>query len=124
MEILIENEIKLHQFEIRTDEREVAKLVHSEFLEVGKSGRTFDYRSVVESMSLEKQTGAVVHSQDYQCIKLEENTFLVLYKSAVIEKEGVIGGFAKRSSVWVKDGVQWKLRYHQGTSCDEFQLNK
>jgi hypothetical protein len=124
MKILIEKEIQLHKFEIRTNETEVSKLLHSEFLEVGKSGRTFDYQTIVKSMVLEKPTESVVHSQEYECIQLAENVCLLLYKSAVIMENGAVGGFAKRSSVWIKDKLEWKLRYHQGTPCDEFQLSK
>lgn len=124
MDTLIRKETELHQFDVRTNENKVAKLLHHEFLEVGKSGRTFSYQSILESMSLEKPSGSVVHSQDYECIKLEESVFLVLYKSAVIEESGIIGSFAKRSSIWVKEKHEWKLRYHQGTSCDEFTLSK
>jgi hypothetical protein len=124
MEKLIQKEIALHQFEIRTDAGEASRLLHPDFLEVGKSGKTFDFNLIIESMSKEKPTGSVVHSQDYECISLAANTFLLLYKSAVINSDGSIGSYSKRSSVWVKDKSEWKLRYHQGTSCEEFQLNK
>lgn len=124
MEELIKNEIALHQFEVRTDRSEVLKLLHSDFLEVGKSGRTFDLNSLIESMGAEESTGAVVHSQDYECINLKGDAFLLLYKSAVINADGSIRSYAKRSSVWIEEEGEWKLRYHQGTFCDEFELSK
>ncbi len=124
MKELIENEIALHRLEIRTDKNELSKLLHSSFIEVGMSGQTFSFNSIIESMSAEKSTGSVIHSQDYECIELEGGAVLLLYKSAVINSDGSIERFAKRSSVWVKVENKWKLRYHQGTSCDEFQLNK
>lgn len=124
MEELIKKETALHQFEIRTNKDEASRLLHPEFLEVGKSGKTFDFNSIIESMSKEKPTGSVVHSQNYECISLEGGAFLLLYKSAVIDSDGAIGSFAKRSSLWVIDKNEWKLRYHQGTSCEEFQLSK
>lgn len=124
MEKLIENEIALHRFEVRTDKEKASKLLHTDFLEVGKSGQTFDFDSLIESMGSEKPNGSLVHSQDYECIKVEEGAFLLLYKSAVINRDGSICSFAKRSSVWVTDSGEWKLRYHQGTSCDKFQLSK
>jgi hypothetical protein len=124
MDELIQKEIALHQFEIRTDKGEASRLLHPDFLEVGKSGKTFDFNLIMESMSKEKPTGSVVHSQDYECISLEANTNLLLYRSAVINNDGAIGSYAKRSSVWVKFKNEWKLRYHQGTPCEEFQLSK
>lgn len=122
MEILIKKELQLHQFDVRTNEQKATKLLHPDFLEVGKSGRTFNYQEVLDSMRLERPSDSVVHSQDYECIQLDESAFLVLYKSAVVERSGAVSSFAKRSSVWIKEGSEWKLRYHQGTVCDEFQI--
>lgn len=62
MEKLIKNKMALHQIEIRADRSEVLKLIHSDFLEVGKSVCTFDLDLLIESMGVEKPTGAVIHS--------------------------------------------------------------
>jgi len=123
MDYLISQEIALHQFEVRKNEREVSKLLHADFQEVGKSGRTFDYGSIVESMKLEEAPDYAIHSQDYEIVKLDGSAYLLLYKSALIDTQGRISSFAKRSSVWVKVGDVWKLRYHQGTLCQEFQVS-
>jgi len=122
MDFLIGQEIALHQFEVRKNEREVSKLLHADFHEVGKSGRTFDYGSIVESMKAEETPDYIVHSQDYEVIKLAGGAYLLLYKSAVIDGQGRLTSFAKRSSVWIKVEDTWKLRYHQGTPCQEFQI--
>lgn len=50
MEVLIEQEIALHKYEIRQNLDEVARLLHPSFKEVGRSGRTFDYVSTLEMM--------------------------------------------------------------------------
>jgi len=123
MDYLISQEIALHQFEVRKNEREISKLLHADFQEVGKSGRTFDYGSIVESIKLEEAPDYTVHSQDYEIIKLDGSAYLLLYKSALIDAQGRISSYAKRSSVWVKVGDVWKLRYHQGTLCQEFQVS-
>ena len=124
MDKLVEKEMQLHRYEFRTNKQAIAKLLHPDFLEVGKSGRTFNYQAIMGSMSVEKPTDSLVHSQDYECIQLDENVVLVLYKSAVVERSGAVGDFAKRSSIWIKEESQWKLRYHQGTACDEFQIDR
>lgn len=124
MDILIEQEIALHDSKIRTHENEVSKLIHPDFQEVGKSGRTFDYESIVQAMKAEKPSKSKVHSQDYQCVQLEPSSYLLLYQSAIVDEFGEVSNFAKRSSIWVKSERSWMLRYHQGTPCQEFELSK
>ena len=124
MEILIQKELSLHQFDIRTNQDSLSTLLHPEFLEVGKSGKTYNYQSIIESMGLEKRTDSSIHSQDYECIRLDNNAYLILYRTAVIDRKGAASDYAKRSSVWIYDGEEWKLRYHQGTPCAKFQFRK
>jgi hypothetical protein len=47
---------------------------------------------------------------------------LLLYKSASINNLGQASHFAKRSSIWVLSEEQWKMKYHQGTACESFQI--
>lgn len=124
MNILIEQEIALHQFEVRQNKQEVARLLHPEFREVGISGTSFDYPSIVKMMEQEQVSQGRIHSQDYQCVQLEASVQLLLYRSAWVSTDGDISSFAKRSSVWVFSGSGWQMKYHQGTPCDAFELKQ
>jgi hypothetical protein len=120
MDILIEQEIALHQFDTRKDKNEVARLLHSSFKEVGESGNSYDYKSIVEMMESEKPSEGYIYSEGYECIQLEPMVYLLLYKSTWVDGNGSKSHFAKRSSVWVFAGERWQMKYHQGTPCSEF----
>ncbi|WP_434341054.1 hypothetical protein [Motilimonas cestriensis] len=47
MDILIEQEIALHQYDVRQNKAEIERLLHPDFKEVGESGTSYDYRSIV-----------------------------------------------------------------------------
>jgi hypothetical protein len=120
MDILIEQEIALQQYEIRQNKQEVARLLHPSFKEVGNTGMSFNYASIVEMMELEQPSDGQIHSQDFECIQLEPSVQLLLYKSASVANDGSITNFSKRSSIWVLSGDNWQIKYHQGTLCSEF----
>nr|MBF4349221.1 nuclear transport factor 2 family protein [Vibrio anguillarum] len=54
MDILVEQEIELHQYEIRKNRADIERLIHPSFTEVGKSGNSFNFDSIIEMMSSEK----------------------------------------------------------------------
>ena len=122
MDLLIEQEIALHKFETRTNKAEIERLLHPEFREVGKSGNSYDFQSIIELMDNEEPLGNYIHSQDYECVELEHSVMLLLYKSATIDNLGTVSHFAKRSSIWILNETQWKMKYHQGTACEPFQI--
>lgn len=122
MDVLIEQEIALHQYETRQDLDEVARLLHPSFNEVGRSGCSFDYASIVEMMQSERPSLGHIHSHGYYCIQLAPSVQLLLYKSAWVSDTGEINAFSKRSSIWVFTGQGWQMKYHQGTPCSEFEL--
>lgn len=122
MDILIEQEIALHQYEVRQSNPDIARLIHCDFREVGESGLSYDYQSIIAMMGNELPSNRFIHSQDYECIQLEASVQLLLYKSASVDDLGNSSHFAKRSSIWVLNGTQWQLKYHQGTACDWFEL--
>lgn len=124
MEVLIEQEIALHQYEIRQNLNEVQRLLHSSFKEVGRSGRSFDYAAIIEMLQSEEPADGYIHSQEFECIALEPSVQLLLYKSAWISKTGAISAYTKRSSIWVFTGQCWQMKYHQGTPCEAFELQQ
>lgn len=123
MEILIKNEIALHQFEIRKNKKEVARLIHPNFREIGMSGISYDFTGIIEIMDEEIQSNGYIHSQDFESIQIEPSIYLLLYKSAWIDEDGVKSNFAKRSSIWAFSKENWQLKYHQGTPCEEFSIS-
>ncbi|WP_022942392.1 DUF4440 domain-containing protein [Psychromonas hadalis] len=123
MDIIIKQEIDLHQIWFRNNKSVVKRLLHPEFREVEESGRSYNFNEIVSLTDNEKHSEDRVHSQDYECINLEKNVILLLYKSALLKPSGEYGSFTKRSSIWVKSDSQWQMKYHQGTSCKAFKIN-
>ncbi|MGR5414245.1 DUF4440 domain-containing protein [Vibrio astriarenae] len=124
MDILVEQEVALHQYEIRQNSADRERLIHPQFTEVGKSGTSYDYYSIIEMMKSEEPSNSRVHSQRYECIQLESSVNLLKYESAIIDEIGEVSGYAKRSSIWVFTGTSWQLKYHQGTPCLPFELEQ
>lgn len=122
MNILIEQEVALHQYDIRQNKQEIARLIHPSFREIGQSGRSFDFQTIVEMMVNEQPSNGHIHSQDYEIIPLEPSTHLLLYRTVWIDELGNKTHYAKRSSIWSFNGENWQLKYHQGTPCEAFEL--
>jgi len=122
MDILIEQEIALHQVWFNTDKSVVERLLHPDFREVEESGRSFQFNEIISFMDDEKHSEDSIHAQDYEFIQLESNSIILLYKSALLKSTGEYSGFAKRSSIWVKSNNCWQMKYHQGTECEVFEI--
>ncbi|EPJ43592.1 MAG: hypothetical protein OFPII_40840 [Osedax symbiont Rs1] len=122
MDILIEQEIALHSYQVRQNRSMVARLLHPSFKEVGKSGSSYDFQNIVAMMEAEQPADGHIHAQDFECIQLSQSVYLLLYKSVWIDSNGGKSRFAKRSSIWALTGEEWRMKYHQGTPCAEFEL--
>ena len=122
MDILIEQEIELHQYEIRQSLPDIERLIHPSFSEVGKSGSSYDFASIIEMMSSEEPSEVRVHSQNYECVQLEPSVQLLKYESALVAPSGETSDYAKRCSIWAFNGSRWQLKFHQGTPCPAFEL--
>lgn len=122
MDILVEQEVDLHQYEIRQSRSDIERLIHPSFSEVGKSGISYDFASIIKMMSSEEPSDVRIHSQNYECIQLDPSVQLLKYESALVAASGEISDYAKRCSIWVFTGTCWQLKYHQGTPCPAFEL--
>ncbi|HEX9088275.1 MAG TPA: ribonuclease HI family protein [Arthrobacter sp.] len=93
--------------ETRADLGRTGVLLHPDFTEIGSSGRIWTRDAVM--MSLEENPGAPTELEMLGADRLGAQTVLLTYRSHTRS------GTALRSSLWVHDGAQWRLRFHQGT---------
>ena len=94
----------------RFDRDYLERVLHPDFFEFGRSGRTW---TRAETMAMEPgEIDAVLPLPDLTVSELGADTVLVTYRSAV--RHGELD-YANRSSIWVRDGAGWRLRFHQGT---------
>ncbi|CCN50220.1 conserved hypothetical protein [Vibrio nigripulchritudo MADA3029] len=124
MDILIEQEKALHQPSVRKNGEEIHRLLHPEFVEVGKSGVTYNFEDMLKNMEQEPDIQPPVHSQDFVCMTLKPSVQMLLYKTALINEQGEYFDHAKRSSIWMFTGEGWQLVYHQGTLCEAFEVTQ
>jgi ribosomal protein S18 acetylase RimI-like enzyme len=85
----------------------VAGLLHDDFREFGASGQVRDRNSVAKALAAEPGDGGEAH--DVDAVRLADDVVLLTYELRTPARP------ALRSSVWVRDGGTWRIRFHQGT---------
>jgi len=123
MNIIIEQEIELHQVWFNSNKPIVERLLHPDFKEVDESGRSHNFNEILSFMDHAKHSDDRVHAQDFELLNLSSDCIVLLYKSALLASNGEYRSFAKRSSIWVESDGLWKMKYHQGTHCEAFELS-
>lgn len=113
-------EIELHQQAVRKDTNRITELLHPDFIEVGYSGNTYDFNSTLSGIS-SLPPKFVIWSQDYEFVEYAEDVVQVIYLSANVDEEGNLFRHAKRTSIWVKEGDNWQMKYHQGIPVAPFE---
>ena len=94
--------------ETRSDLGRTGVLLHPDFTEIGSSGRLWTRDEMM--MALEDDPGVPAELELLAADRLSADAVLLTYRSHTRS------GTALRSSLWVLDGVQWRLRFHQGTA--------
>jgi ribonuclease HI len=93
--------------ETRADLGRTGVLLHPDFTEIGTSGRIWTRDAMM--MALEDDPGGPTDLELLGADRLGDNAVLLTYRSHTRK------GSALRSSLWVLEGSQWRLRFHQGT---------
>ncbi|MET3920198.1 ribonuclease HI family protein [Arthrobacter sp. UYEF20] len=93
--------------ETRADIGRTGVLLHPDFTEIGSSGRIWTRDAMM--MALEENPKGPTELEILGADRLGESAILLTYRS--FARSGTV----LRSSLWVHDGAQWRLRFHQGT---------
>ena len=120
MENLKALEIVIHQHQVRISIDKLTELLHPSFAEIGYSGKTYDFDSMLKNQP-KLPLDFVVWSQDYEYYEYASDIVQVNYLSANLEKDGSLSRHAKRTSIWVKKSNNWQMRFHQGTPIATFE---
>ncbi|MEJ6004640.1 nuclear transport factor 2 family protein [Paucibacter sp. AS339] len=114
-------ECQLHQPAMRTDADVLAQLLHPQFREFGRSGRSYTRESMLALLMAEDTTDpTLVHAQDFELQRLGDEAALLTYRSAHRQPDGRLSGPTHRSSVWRKTPKGWQMIFHQGTPTSDF----
>ncbi|MFE4197984.1 RNase H family protein [Paenarthrobacter sp. NPDC056912] len=106
-ETVLALERELLRPDVRADIGRIGVLLHPDFAEIGSSGRFWTRDAMM--MALEEDPGEPTDLELLSADRLSENTILLNYRSLAHT------GSALRSSVWMLERGQWRLRFHQGT---------
>ncbi|WP_217376228.1 ribonuclease HI family protein [Paenarthrobacter ureafaciens] len=106
-ELVVALERELLRPDVRADIGRIGVLLHPDFAEIGQSGRFWTRDAMM--VALEEDPGEHVELELLSADRLSENTILLNYRSLAHS------GSALRSSVWLLERGQWRLRFHQGT---------
>lgn len=111
-------EVELHHPGVRCSRERLEQLLHSEFHEVGRSGRAYNRETIVDFLAAQ-ESQPVVLSEAFSVSELGPGVALLNYRSAQVEQGKSLVNHTLRSSVWIKTNAGWQLRYHQGTAAAE-----
>jgi hypothetical protein len=110
VELLRELEESLWRAETRFDRTFMERILHPAFFEFGRSGRIYTREQTLDAAS--ENIDAELPLRDFAVHPVGDNVVLVTYVS-VVRYDAVQMGH--RSSLWVRNGDSWMLRFHQGT---------
>jgi hypothetical protein len=107
-------EVELHHPGVRCSRERLELLLHPDFHEVGRSGRTYSRETVVGHLAAQR-SHPVVASDSFALCELGPGVALLTYRSAHVEADGRRVNHTLRCSIWIETAAGWQLRYHQGT---------
>jgi len=99
--------------EVRRDRARAAALLAEGFLEFGSSGRAWSREEILELLESEDYTRPTI--EDFQCDSIAEEVALVTYKTIRVDPESGLNAVVLRSSLWIQESGEWRVRFHQGT---------
>jgi hypothetical protein len=108
LEEIIELELALLTPAVRHDRSAVAALLHSDFREVGASGRTWTRAEILDELARSSDRGSPEVSE-VKAVELADRVVLITFTTATTERT------VHRCSIWVSDGAAWSVIYHQAT---------
>ncbi len=115
---LAELESSLHDPRIRRNEAQINTLLHADFEEIGRSGKSWHRAAIIE-MLLSDSSDVQVVADRYVATELQPGVALLTYRAAHRQADQSLTRHTLRSSIWVRVGEQWQMRFHQGTAAAE-----
>ena len=112
-------EVELHHPGVRCSRDRLNQLLHPEFHEVGRSGRSHTRETIV-NLLVTQESQPVVASEAFSVAELGPEVALLTYRSAHLKHGNILMNHTLRSFVWVKTNAGWQLRYHQAPQQQRF----
>ncbi|WP_435166356.1 DUF4440 domain-containing protein [Falsirhodobacter sp. 1013] len=106
-------EESLWRAETRFDPQLMDRTFADGFIEFGRSGRRYERSEMMFEQTSDAKIEAKLPLTDYALAFIAPNVALATYTSEVRHTGTIERG--RRSSLWIKNEGQWKLRFHQRT---------
>jgi hypothetical protein len=104
---------------LQHDQSFLESVLADEFVEFGKSGRSYNKAAVIAALRDEGGTPTVTLAMDnIQTLRLSADVILLTYALNPAHKEAAAIP-TLRSSVWTRRNKKWQLVFHQGTPAAE-----
>jgi hypothetical protein len=98
---------------VRRDRVRVSAFLADDFQEFGSSGNVWSREVIIESLGTEAYQPPTM--EDFKCHWIAEGVVLVTYQSVRMDSQSGQSAAVLRSSIWIKDSGEWRMRFHQGT---------
>ncbi|MCE4024467.1 DUF4440 domain-containing protein [Microbacterium sp. Au-Mic1] len=108
-ESLRARESALHSPAVRGDAAALDRILHQDFREIGRSGRLWTRSAIIGALVAEERGAAPEETRDWTIERLGRRHALLTYTISGAS------GASRHSSLWEHDGLEWRLRFHQGT---------
>jgi hypothetical protein len=99
--------------EVRRSRVKMDALLDDDFVEIGRSGRTYDKAAILETA--DKAFDGQLSLHGFSAKVLAPSVVLVNYSSLLRHADGN-ESHSLRSSIWSQTEKGWKLVFHQGTA--------
>jgi hypothetical protein len=99
--------------EARRDRGRVEALLAEGFLEFGSSGSAWSREEILELLASEDYTRPAM--EDFKCDWIGDGAALVTYKTVRADAASGLRAVVLRSSIWIEESGEWRVRFHQGT---------
>ena len=105
---MLQDDIRSHEDQllnpdVRASADALDRLVSDHFVEFGSSGRVYTKRDVIAQML--KAPHITVSLIDFNVLAISADVALATYRT----------GGSLRSSIWRREGSDWRIVFHQGT---------
>lgn len=115
-------ELQLHLPAVRSDAAALARLLHADFTEIGRSGRAYTRAEMVAHLLEpdDAQPPVTIVAEAFVLSELAPGVALLSYRSAHRAADGGLQRHTLRSSLWLHTPQGWQLRFHQGTATADW----
>lgn len=112
-EVILTLENRLLQPEVRKSRAELTELLAEDFVEYGSSGLVHDRRSIIEALG--EESSVTLNIKEFRTTRLKADIVLATYRAISSGDEGKPDQHSLRSSIWICNGGDWQMIFHQGT---------